>query len=83
MKTRLFSLIGIFVLLIGVLPGSANAAPPPPDYRPVDVGPEVRGWEATPERLAPMPTGLQEAEAIADAVAAASATDCILGTVKK
>ena len=35
---------------------SVQAAPKPPDYSPVDVGPKIREWEATPARIAPVVT---------------------------
>lgn len=47
---------------------SALAAPPPPDYKPMDVGPEVRQWEATPERIG----NLESFDPAAEAAAAAS-----------
>jgi immune inhibitor A len=80
MKHKVVAVLSVVALLTGLLVAAlpVGASPPPPDYRPVDVGPEIRGWEATPDRIAPMPEGLEEAEAAAEAAAAASTTDCIL-----
>jgi hypothetical protein len=53
MKHKHFSVLMILALLVGLL-GSASlvgAAPPPPDYKPVDVGPELREWELTSDRI--------------------------------
>jgi hypothetical protein len=57
MKTKLIAILGIIVLLAGIVPVVALAAPPIPDYKPVDVGPELRTWEATPERIMPKADG--------------------------
>lgn len=79
MNKRVFSMIGVLALLLALIPGAVSAAAGLPDYKPVDVGPELRTWEATPERIA-QPT--DELLAGADAAAAASTpyTDCILDT---
>ncbi len=54
-------------MLVGVLGPAAPAlaAPKPPDYVPVDVGPEIRSWEPTQDRIADTP---------ADAAAEVAAT---------
>jgi immune inhibitor A len=81
MKHRVVAVLSIVALLTGMLAATipVGAAPPPPDYRPVDVGPEVRQWEATRDRIAPIDPGLLEAaEAAADAAADAAEMDCVL-----
>ena len=50
MKHKLLAVLSILVL-VGMLPGTALAAPKPIDYSPIDVGPEIRGWELTTERM--------------------------------
>lgn len=83
MKRKILSVLGIVALLsslIGALPVLA-APPPPPIYDVRDVGPEVRGWEATPDRIAPVsPEGLAGEAAAAQAAVNASATDCVTAT---
>ena len=79
MKRKLLAILSILVI-VGILPGSALAAPKPIDYKPVDIGPEIRGWDATLERIAP-----PSDEFLAETEAAASQagtpyTDCILDT---
>lgn len=61
---------------------SALAAPPPPDYSPVDVGPEIREWEATPERIGNLESFDPAAEeaAAAAALAGTPLADCTLDT---
>ena len=55
MQRKVFALLSIVVLLSGLFGvGSVQAAPKPPDYSPVDVGPKLRSWEATPTRIAPI-----------------------------
>lgn len=53
MKSRLLAIAVIFVLVAGGLMNAAPAyaSPPPPDYKPVDVGPDLRAWEATQDRI--------------------------------
>ena len=54
MNRKLLSMIGTAALMIFLLAGTLPAgAKAPPDYRPVDVGPQIRQWEATPERIMP------------------------------
>jgi hypothetical protein len=86
MKRRVFAVLGIFALLSGLLVAAlpVGAAPPGPDYKPMDVGPEIRGWEASPERIAGGFTGFTpeqidalEAEAM-DAAEGTPYTNCIL-----
>jgi hypothetical protein len=42
MKTKLFAVLGILALLTAMLPAAVSAAPPPPYYKAVDVGPRLR-----------------------------------------
>jgi hypothetical protein len=78
MREKILAIVSVLALMLGLMGGamSVQAAPPPPDYRPVDVGAEIREWEATPDRIAPMPAFDDEA-AGADA-ATESLDDCIL-----
>jgi hypothetical protein len=86
MKRRIFAVLAVFALLAGLLVSAipAGASPPPPDYRPMDVGAELRDWEATPERIQGGFTGFTpeeiealEAEAM-DAVAGTPYSECVL-----
>ena len=79
MQRKVFVLLSIVVLLASMFSvGSVQAAPKPPDYSPVDVGPKIREWEATPARIAPASQPELAAEAaVAQAAVNASATDCI------
>jgi hypothetical protein len=77
--------LGIVALLAGLLVAAVPvAAGKPIDYQPVDVGPELREWEATPQRIQGGLAALNpdEVEAMeAEAMAAAASTpyhDCIL-----
>jgi len=54
MNKRIFSILGILAMLVVLIPAGVSAATGQPDYKPVDVGPELRTWEAVPERIAPM-----------------------------
>jgi hypothetical protein len=76
MKRKLLTVLSILVI-VGMLPGSALAAPKPIDYSPVDVGPEIREWEATPERILNTPADAQLELAPASST---PYTDCILAT---
>jgi immune inhibitor A len=78
MKAKWFITVLIVGLLIMSVVPVAGAAPKPIDYRPVDVGPEIRGWDATQERISNTP-----AEAAAEAAAVTSSTPltgCTLDT---
>jgi len=85
MKTKLIAILGIIALLVAIVPTAAFAKKGI-DYKPVDVGPELRTWDATPERIEGGFTGfaageLEAMEAQAMAVAASTPyTDCILDT---
>ena len=76
MKTRRFLAVISILVIVGMLPGTALAAPKPIDYRPVDMGPIIRGWDATPERIE---NTLAEASAEI-APAATPYTECVLDT---
>lgn len=79
MKRKMLALLGVLALLVAMLPAAAvSASPPPPDYRPVDVGPELRTWEPTQDRIAAPPAvnfDEEEAEAMA-AVVGTPYQDC-------
>jgi hypothetical protein len=78
MKTKLIAVLGILALLTAMMPTAAFAKKGI-DYKPFDVGPELRNWESTPERIAEAPDDLD----IAEAEAAAESTpyyDCIQDT---
>ncbi len=78
MKTRALNMLMSVAMVVGVLGGAtpALAAPKPPDYTPVDVGPEIRGWDATKARIANNP-----ADAAAEVGAASTPiTACTLAT---
>ena len=53
MKSKFFNaavaLVMVVALFASAIPASADG--PPDDYKPVDVGPELREWEATPARI--------------------------------
>jgi hypothetical protein len=53
MKAKVLGGFLIVSMLVGAMISAVPtaAAPPPPDYKPVDAGPELREWEATPERI--------------------------------
>jgi immune inhibitor A len=80
MKAKWFSTLFIVTMLVISIVPSASAAPKPPDYVPVDVGPEIRSWDATPERISNTPA---DAAAEASAEATTSSTpisSCTLAT---
>jgi hypothetical protein len=78
MNRKLFAILSVVALLSGLLALPAAAAPPPPNYSPTDIGPKIREWEATPERIAPVSEPDLAGEAVAaQAAVNASATDCI------
>ncbi len=53
MNKRIISVIGILAMLVVLIPVGVSAATGLPDYKPVDVGPELRTWEPTMDRIAP------------------------------
>ena len=78
MIVRAMNVLMSVAMVVAVLGPAAPAlaAPKPPDYRPVDIGPEIRGWEATKDRIANTP-----ADALAEAAPASTPyTECILDT---
>jgi immune inhibitor A len=78
MNRKLFAILSVVALLSGLLALPAAAAPPPPNYSPTDIGPKIREWEATPERIAPVSEPDLAGEAVAaQAAVNASTTDCI------
>ncbi len=73
-----YTMIGLLALLLGVIAGVLPAgAAPGVDYRPVDIGPEIREWEATQARLQGTPV-LQESEAEANSDIVTGLEECIL-----
>jgi hypothetical protein len=69
----------VSLLMIASLP--VQAAQPLPDYKVYDVGPELRDWEATPDRIQGGLEGLSpdEIDALeADAMAAAAGTPTLI-----
>jgi len=73
------SIIVILALLMGLAAplAPASAGPKPPDYKPVDIGPEIREWDATQERIQGGPSAItpqQEEAQEAKAMAAAAST---------
>src|SRR5512133_1111637 len=81
MKTKLLSILGIVALLLGMFPAAVIAAPPPPDYSPVDVGPRLREQEFSPDLVVtPDPVDLAGEMAAAEAAVNASTTDCVTDT---
>jgi immune inhibitor A len=79
MRRKLFSVLAVTMMLVTSVPAAASAALDLPDYRPVDVGPELRAWEPTLERISGVPENLDAAEA--EAMAALSGTpytDCVV-----
>lgn len=76
MNSKIFTFLVVLAVFIGQAPTAVWAAPKPVDYSPIDLGPEIRSWEASPERISNSP-----AEAAAEAPAASTPyTDCILET---
>lgn len=80
MKAKLFNVFLMTVMLmVATVPMAVSAAIGLPDYRPIDVGPKLRSWEATMDRIAGVPDVLNLDQAEADALAAAADTpyaDC-------
>jgi immune inhibitor A len=88
MKVRAMNVLMSVAMVVGILGPAAPAlaGPPLPDYKPVDVGPELREWEADQSRIeggatAISPEGIEalEAEAMA-AVSSTPYTACVLDT---
>ena len=77
MNKKLFSVLGILALLLALVPVAVSAAPDLPDYKVVDVGPELRAWGAEPERIASLPSAdeLAETEAAAAEASTSLAVD--------
>ncbi len=66
----------LLVLQVGAMPAQANFKPP--NYSPVDVGPQIRQWEPTKDRISNTPA---EAEAQAGLAAASTPlSECTLAT---
>jgi hypothetical protein len=77
MNKKLFAIFGIVTLLAALLPASALASQGVED-KPIDIGPVVRSWESSPERIAPIQEDLvQKAEAAEAATEGTPYTDCI------
>lgn len=80
MKTRFLAILSILVI-VGMLPVTAMAAPKAIDYSPVDVGARIRAMPATPEMISPVSQpDLATDQAVAQAAVNVSATDCITDT---
>ena len=81
MRRRLFALVAAVVLTAALVPTGAAAGPRVADPRPVDIGSEIRDWEATPDRIAPVDAAALAADAeFASEAVTASTTDCITDT---
>ncbi len=79
MKAKSFNMYLIVVLLVtAIVPAMVSAAAALPDYKPVDVGPELRTWEPTQERIAPRADA--ETAAVAAAVSAPEDYPCYVET---
>lgn len=76
-KKHFMRLFGVALLLVLILAAvGAEAAPRLPNYRPIDVGPEIRDWQPSVDEIRVAPNLLDSAEAQAAAVAQAEA-DCV------
>jgi len=53
MKFKVFSVFAVLAFVMGTLgvAAPAAAAPPPPNYEPIDISPDVRQWDATPDHI--------------------------------
>jgi immune inhibitor A len=77
MSKRIFSILGILVLLATMVPASVLAATALPDYKPVDVGPELREWGITPDLIEAPSVNIDAADAAAmDAASSTPYQDC-------
>lgn len=81
MKRKLWSVVGILALLLALAPNMVSAAPPPPRYDLIDIGPELRAQEPS-EAVVEQPGAEELAGELAagEALANASSTDCITAT---
>lgn len=83
MKRRSWSILALVTLFVFAFAlgasRSAQAVPPPPDYRPVEVGEDIREMEATADRIVEPSADLLD-QAQAASAAATSSSDCILDT---
>jgi len=78
MKAKWFSMtLIVAMLVVAIGPVTVLAAADFPDYKPVDVGPELREWEAVPERIAPR---ADEEAAVAAAALAPEDYPCYVET---
>ena len=78
MNRKIFAFIGILALAFAMIPAATTFAAQGIDYKPVDVGPELRSWEATQDRIS-APPAINFDEAAASALAAVAGTpyqDC-------
>ncbi len=74
------SLILVLLVILLVASVSVQAAPPLPDLNPIDVGSELRGWKATPDRIQGRATALAPQALAASAAASTLYDDCLLDT---
>jgi hypothetical protein len=74
------SLILVLLVVLLVASVSVQAAPPLPDLNPIDVGSELRGWKATPDRIQSRATALAPQALAASAAASTLYDDCFLET---
>jgi immune inhibitor A len=73
MKAKWFNVfLTIVMLMVATVPMAVSAATGLPDYRPIDVGPKLRTWEATMDRIGGRPENPEVAEA--EAMAAVAGT---------
>lgn len=72
MKAKVLGGFLIVSMLVGAMISAApvEAGPPPPDYKPVDVGPKIREWEATESRLNGAPVSADGLDVFSDEAAA-------------
>lgn len=80
MKRKVFAFVGVLALLVAMLPAATASASQGIDYKPVDVGPELRSWEPTQDRIS-APPAINFDAAAASAMAAVTSTpyqDCAI-----